>query len=314
MIGLALHLFAIFAVAAFATSVLAGGLSRLSRARSFEPRARVTLALVALGAPLVVGLLVVVGIAMPHQWWGALDHCLDHPGHLHLCPVHGAPLPHGMVLGFAAGALTWMLLRLADALVRGWTGTRALRRVVGASRSHGDVRVVAGELPLAFTAGLLRPAVVVSEGVLEAAPRWRAVVEHERAHVARRDPLTRWIAGALASFHLPGLAAHLLDDLRDAQELAADDDAALAIGSRVQVAEALVDWLRWTRETPAAALGFHDGPLGERIRRLLHTPTEHAGPSPRAVALGAMLSALLVSLVTPSLHHVVETAFGHLLH
>lgn len=312
--GLILHLAALFAVVWLSTSLLVGALTRSLDAQlaSLEPHARARLLLAALVAPLAAGIVVVMGIAFPHQWLGLVDHCLDHPGHLHLCVVHGAPIPHVIVFLLASLATLWTCLRLGTALNHAWRGARALGRVVEAARVEGELRILPGHTPMAFTVGLVSPFVVVSEAVASEPERWTAVLAHERSHVQRRDPLARWVAEALTAFHVPAVGAGLVARLRDAQELAADEAAAGALGCRIRVAETLVEWMRWRHASGDAGVGFHSGPFSLRVRRLLDAETYRRGPSSFELLLFSIALASTLCLAALPLHHAVETVFGAL--
>lgn len=315
MTSVALHLAALFTAASLGTSLLIGAGLRLARGglASLEPAARARLMLAALAAPPFVATLVVVAVAFPHQWLGMPDHCLDHPGHLHLCFLHGAPAPDAAVIVVACLGAALIVGRLARAIVGALRAASAVRRVLSAARREGDLWVLPGRAPVAFTIGLTDPAVVISEAVFAEAGRWRAVLEHERAHATDRDPLTRWLAEALCAFHPPSLGAALVERLRDAQELGADQRAAEVVGSRIEVAEALVDWMRWSHTAREAALGFHSGPFALRVRRLLDPEPSRPGPSTLGLlSMGALLAAAL-GVAAPALHHAVETALGLLL-
>ncbi len=315
MINLAIHLVALFALTWFGTSLLASAAVWLLDARllGLEPRARFRLILVALIAPLAVGGLVVLGVAFPHQWLGLGDHCLDHPGHLHLCFVHGAPTPPLFVVGFAGLAVAWSGQRLARATAHTWLGARALRRVVDAARLEGQLRVLPGRTPVAFTVGLLRPFVVVTESVVSNRERWGAVIEHERAHVAGRDPLVRWFAEILTAFHAPRCGEDLASRLRGAQELAADERAARAVGCRVEVAQTLIEWMRWSHAARDAGVGFDSGPFALRVLRLLDPGAYRSGPSTLELLAVAGVFVGASSLSAVPLHHAVETVLGLLL-
>ncbi|MEQ9072507.1 MAG: M56 family metallopeptidase [Sandaracinaceae bacterium] len=264
-------------------------------------------------APLAVATLIVVGVAFPHQWLGLVDHCFDHPGHLHLCYVHGAPMPDLLVLCVGLLAAAWSVSRLCVSIAKAWRAVRALRRVLSAARLEGELWVLPGQVPMAFTVGLLSPLIIVSEAVASTSGRWRAVLEHERSHAESRDPLVRWLAETLTAFHAPGVGADLVSRLRDAQELAADERAADAIGCRIRVAETLVEWMRWSHAARESGVGFHSGPFALRVRRLLDPETYRSGPSGSRLlfAVGALVG--VVALIALPLHHAVETVFGFLL-
>ncbi len=310
--GMALHLVVVFGSTALATSLVVGVAARCWRERAsrWTPLAQSRVSIAALSAPLFLALLLVGAVALPHAWFGLPDHCLDHPGHLHLCIVHGAPFP-SVAIAIAGGGLIFFLGgRLALSVSAALRGAVTGHRIVSLARREGDVWVLPGETPEAFTVGLLRPAVVVSAPVRAADERWRAVFAHERAHAAGRHPLLRVIARVLGAFHWPAVSRRLTASLHDAQELWADAEAARALGSPVDVAETLVDWMRWRRASPSGAVTFEADPLGTRVRRLLDDTPPAAGLSLGAIALTACAAFVLVASAAPGLHHTVETALG----
>jgi Zn-dependent protease with chaperone function len=161
---------------------------------------------------------------------------------------------------FARGG--WSLLRQLQA-------HRAFRRrlpVVGEAQIDGEtLRVVPGPTPHAFCAGLLRPAVYASEGLLRdsGSAELRAIVAHEGHHRRRRDPLRLLVARVMSDAFrpLPSLAT-LADRHGALAELAADAAAVRALGDVQPVASALVRF----DEMHAAAGG---GVAPERVDQLI---------------------------------------------
>lgn len=143
-----------------------------------------------------------------------------------------------------------------------------------------DVRLIPFDGPVAFTAGVCRPVIVISAGLMRAlAPEERvAVVAHERAHASRRHTAAlsaaRVIARAFGS--VPGVRASV-DLLVTALEARADRDAAAAVGDPLVVARALATTARLSLERPAAVAGVADGELRYRVGRL----TRGAGSATR---------------------------------
>ncbi len=141
------------------------------------------------------------------------------------------------------------------------------------------LRVVPGLPNPAFTAGFLRPRIYISELLAEhlEEDELAALIAHEGAHVARRDPLRLSFFRALACvlFWLPALR-RLADDMSDEAELAADDVAAR--GRPLVLASAIVGVARWSslEASPAiapAAVGFVGNRLlDSRVRRLAGEP------------------------------------------
>lgn len=184
------------------------------------------------------------------------------------------------------------LLALAQAVVT-WRAVRSLRRQRRVARrldalpvverrrvGPHAIAIVADPRPVAFCAGLRRPAVFVTTGALErlAPDELLAVVEHEAHHVRRRDPLRLLVAQTLAdAFALPSLR-----DLPERQhataDLAADAAAVAAAGS--------------PRPLAAAMLRLPD-PRPERVDHLLGRPL--AGGSRMLLGCTLVATAALVA-------------------
>ena len=169
-----------------------------------------------------------------------------------------------------------------------------------------DVRVLVGVAPNpAFTAGLLRPRIYVSERLQQALSlaELRAVFRHELHHYTRRDPL-RFAVLRFATktfFWLP-LIGFLAEDLMADAELMADDFAAspCAGSDPLDVASALVKIGRISRAnavkldaTPAIG-GFRL--LDRRVRRLVDEPVPAPASIPRRPVLLSSAALLIVWL------------------
>ena len=210
----------------------------------WRERAHRRVIVLGLAALIVFSMLPVFG----HHLAGRADALLigrDHVGaiclvalHMLLAPVHG-----GFHVLFIMG-LTFALFARARAALR-------LRRVLGllaastpdredafgraaarAGLACARVRVLDAPPVPAFTAGWFSPLVYVDralEGRLSA-DELAAVLAHEGAHVARRDPLRLSLLRFLAQllFWVPALR-RIADDAADETEVAADDFAAQAV-------------------------------------------------------------------------------------
>jgi Zn-dependent protease with chaperone function len=250
----------------------------------------------------VPGLLAAAGLAH--------DHCARHPDHLHLCLSHAsAPLTHaGIGLLLAGAALVVVvvgpeLLRLAR--TRRWVAGLVRR----AQRPAPDVEVFESAAPFAFAAGLRRPRIFLAASLVESLPRAQlaAVLEHERAHARRRDPLARLAARVLSFAHLPRVRRALLRELAIASEQACDAEAGRRIDDRLAVAEAILSVeriLSAAAPAPAGVAGFEGHSVAQRVEALLApeppAPGRGAYPIAAALALGAGLA-----LADP-LHHATE--------
>lgn len=156
-----------------------------------------------------------------------------------LPPIGAVTLVLAIAAGLAAGARALALMARTRAL------TVRLRPVPVPSRTAmaavrlglaGRLTVFDSRLPLAFTAGLVRPRVHISSAAVHALEpdELEAVLLHERAHLVARDPLrvavARLLAGAL--FFVP-LAGGLCRRFELAKELDADREV---IATQRQVA------------------------------------------------------------------------------
>jgi Zn-dependent protease with chaperone function len=217
-------------------------------------------------------------------------------------------------------SMAWASLRLGLSLALGWQGRGrraryetgrfpALDRVLRVSPdvARARIRIIRSATPDAFTVGLVRPKICLSEGFLEGAPDAEidAVLHHEHAHVEARDPLRLAAVRLLSDFlwFLP-IARTLARAFSATAELRADEAAVSAGSDPLELASAIVKTAGGAslKLRLAAAVG---GPalLEHRVLRLLG----RKGTSPLRIASasslgsGLMLLALLVSLVAPAL-------------
>lgn len=179
---------------------------------------------------------------------------------------------------------------------------------VAESSGAGRVYVLPTARPSAFCVGLLRPRVVLTEGLLARldSDERAAVIWHEGMHARAREPLKCLVArlSARTFFWLP-LLGDLLDRYLLAKELDADRRATANTNRR-----ALVGALSEVagRQTPAAAVGLAEFSAA-RIDRIF----DPASPLPalfraRSVALTAgSLATLLLALALPTTLGAVES-------
>ncbi len=187
------------------------------------------------------------------------------------------------------------------------------RLVIGAVRVNmlvRDAQLVNGvptsaRVATPFTFGVLAPKILLPLGWERwSAARLAAVLEHERAHVRRRDPLVQWLAllnRAVFWFH--PLAWWLERRLAGLAEEACDA-AVLARGhSPVDYAEQLLELARLAtgRRLPSPAVMPMSGSnLPTRIAKILDGGIEQAGSRSVAVSAAALatLAAAVLSTVT----------------
>ncbi len=296
----ALVVLASAAVAPFAARLCAAARARALLVAAALPAAASSIVLVAVLGP-------ATGLVVDHCPLGGMFH-----SHAHLCASH--PLaelpPASLVLGLAAAVL---VARVALALARlAWNVARGagIRRAIDpcASSSSLGVRVLPWDAPNAFVLGVLAPSIYVTRGLLEGrhVAHSEAVLAHERSHVRRRDALRRALAGVALAFHLPGVARGFERALATAHEMAADADAAVAVGSGERVARALVDLARSAHASPSPALAFGATELEARVRALLDDRERLEWPTPGVLAAVSLVAgALLVARAAP-IHHGLE--------
>jgi hypothetical protein len=192
-----------------------------------------------------------------------------------------------------AEAAPWPLLLAA--LPFGVLWLRALMRAALAVFARADAP--------AFTSGLLRPRVVLSERLAEALDpdATRAALAHEEMHVRHHDPLQIWIAQIATDLQAPWPSARArLHAWKEALELARDEEARRRGVDGADLAAAIL---------AAARLGIPDvgrgavaglcdqSALERRIQRLL-APLP---PEPRALRKGSLRLATVI---------VLSVAFG----
>ena len=149
------------------------------------------------------------------------------------------------------------------------------------------VVVCAEDRPLAFTAGLWRPRVLLSSWMVTHLDRHEleAVLAHELAHAARHDFLTLWVATVLrdAFIYLP-TSWTAYRQLHYEKELACDDLAVSVTHRPLGLASALAKV--WQQAVAGSSLGAAPTLVGPgeviegRITRLLDAPAGAAAPLP----------------------------------
>jgi Zn-dependent protease with chaperone function len=301
--GFALLCVAALAAVAGLASALVGALlvatSRLLARRA--PAAQARLLLAAAVAPAFAAVALVSAWVVDIHVLGCSAHQCAHD--------HRAPLPGAVASLLAAGLaarVAWAAGRAGAGVVR----TRAVRRALDALavRGPGGCALLPLAEPQAFVLGLLRPRVYVSRGLLAAAPSVESVLAHEAAHARRRDPLRRLCASLALALHLPGVGAALERALARAQELAADAEAAGAVGDAPRIAEALVRLARLRVAPPAVAVGWHGGAdeLAARVDALLDERVRPDRPRAAALAGAALLGWGAALVAADPLHRGAE--------
>jgi beta-lactamase regulating signal transducer with metallopeptidase domain len=312
---------AVIALAAFALCWLALALAVTGLHRPIrrwlhrlhaDPRAALLLALAVL--PLgVAALVAVLGFAPLVGGWVVDEHCHPTTGcATHVPAVHADALfAASLLLGtaIAAGALLWSI---AKRLRKSLLVVRSLR-FLAERRDRQPYELIESRERFAYCVGLLRPRVVLSQGLISSlSPRQLDVVlRHELAHAARRDNLRLWIAG-LALLPCPRwLKQPLLSDLALAGEQACDG-AAATVGGHTLV----VETLNALGRTPAplrvySRVAFEGSMIASRVGALRAENLV----SPPAYAVGVLVTAVYAAsaiAATDFVHHATELLVGAL--
>lgn len=282
-------------------------------------------------------LLLSVGPVFGHHFASELEHGLrgkDHLGPICLIAVHELLAPvhylfHVLVVGgllYAGVDRLRAALRVRrtiaplDATVASEIGAFSAA-AEAAGVDPGRVRVIRGSPNPAFTVGWFRPWIYVDASLAErlSSDELAALLAHEGAHAARRDPLRLSLLRFLACtlFWLPALR-RLAADVADEAEVQADDWAARE--RPLALASAILKITGWTpaSDLPAPAVGFaHQSHLlDRRIRRLAgEDPSPVSHVTRRSIA-GALLALALVWSSGTIMAHPLpgEGASHHLVH
>ena len=208
-------------------------------------------------------LVLAADVAAPHV--GVVRACASIVSSLARGDVTAPSLAGAVVYAAVAGRTVWCIFAVA---------TRS-RMTVASIRSFatfdGTIWRLSGVDGAAFTAGLVRPLVIVSDdlmSLLDADGRG-VVVAHEQGHAAGRHTVVDLAARALAAGLAPWPGARLaMLEVRRHLEAAADDHAARRFGAeRVARAIARVAVMP-SPQLAAGTLGAADWPLW-RVQRLL---------------------------------------------
>ncbi len=189
-------------------------------------------------------------------------------------------------------------------------GSVISRAAVRAGLSGDDVLVVSGLPNPAFTAGWWRPRVYVAAEIVDVLDEAQltAVLAHEAAHLARRDPLRLSVLRFLAHtlFYLPTFW-RLAEDAADEAEILADDAAAreqpLVLAETLVVLATAFSGRSNQRASAAASLsavavGFQGlGLIDRRVRRLMgeDVPIRSHVTACSLAGAGALLTVIALS-------------------
>jgi beta-lactamase regulating signal transducer with metallopeptidase domain len=191
-----------------------------------------------------------------------------------------------------------LLLRLLIGIVLTWRLARAARPIRAGWTAGADVRVsdVVG-VPVTFGSTILLP----TEHVGWSASKRRAVLIHERAHVAHRDFYVLLLAALnRAVFWFNPFAWWQLVRLAELAEIISDDAAVEALEDRPSYAGILVDLARRVQRVPAGVAMARPCTVRARVERILAARALPARPGwgKRALVASALLPVIALCAVT----------------
>ncbi len=186
---------------------------------------------------------------------------------------------------------------------------REVTRELGLRQPPQLILGAADAMPMVW--GVRRPCLLLPAGFENWPPaKRRAVLLHELAHLARRDPLALWLGQLARALHwFNPLAWLALRRLRADQERACDDTV-LRYGVRASdYAQVLLDLSRQRRPGSGLALGAlamaRPGPVEQRLEAILDSKCSRAGAS-RGWRLLWVTLGLTVALPLAVLHAVED--------
>lgn len=208
--------------------------------------------------------------------------------------------PLAALVIYSGGAL-FLLLRL----VVGWRGARRLARESAPIIRGPELADVleSDRIACPVTVGAIAPTIVLPSGWR----RWpdlqlRAVLAHERAHVARRDPLVAYLARLNACvFWFNPLAWWLERTLAVTAEHACDEAGLRAVGEPARYAEVLMEMAAVVRQSGGRlrwqGVGMNgSGVLARRIDRVLRGEVlRHTSEVGKAILVVSCCAAILIA-------------------
>lgn len=272
-------------------------------------------------APALAGAIAVLALCVPSYLW--LEPAATHEDVGLACFIAAA---------LGAAVCLEALVRVGIALWR--TGQFARRclasgRMVSLASGDSKAIVLNSSAPVLTLAGVFRPRLIASQGVLDLLSRDEldAALTHERAHHSARDNVRRLLLLAAPRVPFLGASRELESTWARWSEWAADDRAAGSDPSRsLALASALVRMARLGLSRPATALCANfascEADLKQRVERLLRGGAA-AGASESqsarrpfftSIALAVSGALLAIALAQPATLHSVHELLERFIH
>ena len=181
--------------------------------------------------------------------------------------------------------------------------------------SEQRIIVLDSDVPTAFTSGLIKPICYVSSGLVKqlTGKELDIVIEHELAHVRKKDPLFKLLFALFSAYYPKQLADKLNAKFSLITEHLADQ-ATVMKHSAEDIASTLIKVVRLQKAIPAyenspVLCFFGADNIAQRVQRLLKPINR---PMPLAIPIGSLLILLcLTVLAVDATHHLIEFSFSH---
>lgn len=223
---------------------------------------------------------------------------------------------HGLVMVLAVFCLSFLLIRGANRL---WINSRQVQLLHAlAEPDKNDFYQLSADVPMAFTAGYLRPKCYMTSSLRQqlSADEYKIIQLHENEHAIRLDPLKKWVFQILTSFFPLPVSRKLNQMMVLAVEQCADLAVASSIKDKSLIAMALLKVHRLTQVSAKRPLldkvicHYGSDHVSERIGYLLADEKEKALPT-FILILVAVLTAIICAVVTDFSHHAIEYALSY---
>lgn len=308
MLSLILMLLLITSIAWFIANLLSTVVYRLSKRKTAG--SSIGLLWASAWIPLLLPMLTIAAMLMISlgKSWGLIDdHCLHHTlHHPHFCFFHlsaaGFNWLHSILIGFIFVVVMKVTIKLNH-----FNRQRLeSNRILNLSRSNKILTTFKSSGFVAFTLGILKPKVFVSEAIERQLTKreQRIIIAHESNHIRNKDTLKNYLLDFLLIFHMS--PSHLKNEIRLHMEIQADKKLTKKF-SRFEVAQLLVKLARFNFNHTHAS-NFTGSEVESRIRQLLDPSSE----SHKNALLAKLTYALLLLFPFFILinHHAVETFAG----